>query len=162
MNRDSLKVVLRKIQESTVTIEDFNKLISETTPESIKARIDRRTQRNATKSHIDNKTGHQSLGVPDIVKRVTPKRKPVNQQNHGRSKQGNKHSQRTQAAKRYMQEALFIKSNIGKPIDESTLIKINIPDLVSLASKMLKIPNIDRDWLYKLLSQIKGKNERLG
>ena len=147
------EIILQKIQESIVTAADFNILISETTPESIRDRIRRRTTQNATKSHIDNKTGHQSLSLPSMNKRVMPKRKPINQQNHGRSRAGIRHSQKTQA--RYMNESKYISKNIGQPIDESQMVSINIPDLISLASRMLTLPNIDRDWLYKLLNKLK-------
>ena len=153
MTKKIYKEVLDKIKESKVTVEDFNRLISETTPESIRDRVRRRTLKSPTKSHIDNKTGHQSLSLPDLNKRVMPKRKPVNQQNHGRGKMGQRHSQRTQ---RYMREAKFIKTNIGKQIDESKLVSINIPDLINLASRLLVLPNVNRDWLYKLLSKIKA------
>lgn len=153
MTTKTYKEVLAKIQESKVTIEDFNKLISETTPESIRDRIRRRTLKSPTKSHIDNKTGHQSLSLPSLNKRVMPKRKPVNQQNHGRSRMGQRHSQQAQ---RYMQEAAFIQANIGKPIDESKLISINVPDLLSLASRLLVLPNVNRDWIYNLISKLKA------
>ena len=150
----TLDVVINKIQESTVTVEDFNQLISETTPESIRDRLRRRTLKNATKSHIDNKTGHQPLSPPDINKRVMPKRKAVNQQNHGRSRIANRHSQRTQA--RYLDEAIFIKQNIGTPIDENKLVHINIPDLLKLATRFMSLPNVNRDWLLSLIDKIKA------
>lgn len=151
---DILEQVLLKIQESTVTVEDFNKLINETTPESIRDRIRRRTLKSATKSHIDNKTGHQPLKLPDLNKRVMPKRKPVNQQNHGRSKMANRHSQRTQA--RYVNEAIFIKDNINKPIDEELLNRQNKSDLLAIATKCLAMPDINRDWLFKLIDKLKA------
>ena len=83
--------LIKKIDENTVTVDDFNALISESTPESVQERIRRRVQKNTTKSHIDH-DGHQQLSLPTFAARVNPKREPANQQNHGRGKIGRKHS----------------------------------------------------------------------
>lgn len=86
-----LDKIIKKIDENTVTVDDFNELISESTPESVQERIRRRVQKNATDSHI-NHAGHQKLSLPTLAARVNPKRTPANQQDHGRGKIGRKHS----------------------------------------------------------------------
>ena len=49
------KEIFDKIDEGTVTADDFNKLILEATPESVRDRVRRRpmAQRNTVKSHQD-------------------------------------------------------------------------------------------------------------
>lgn len=96
-----LKEVTSKIENKTLTCEDLNKLIlrtmiGETTPESIRDRVRRRSIVNATESHIDNKTGHQALSLPSEPKRVLPKREPSNKQSHGIAKAAHKRSTKTQ------------------------------------------------------------------
>jgi len=91
---DILDQIIEKIDNKTVTVEDFNRLIKESTPDGVQERIRRRTQVNATKSHID-RDGHQPLSAPNMASRVNPKRKPKNKQNHGRGKLGRKHSSKT-------------------------------------------------------------------
>ena len=49
---DILDQIIEKIDNKTVTVEDFNRLIKESTPDGVQERIRRRTQVNATKSHI--------------------------------------------------------------------------------------------------------------
>jgi uncharacterized sporulation protein YeaH/YhbH (DUF444 family) len=143
-----LQSTLRKIDEGIVTRNDFNLLISETTPESIRDRIRRRTIVNPESKHV-NKDGHQKLKLPEFNKRVMPKRKPVNQQNHGRSRVAHRHSSKTQA-KQYSEEISFIKNNIGKPLTECDYSKCKQDDLSRVVSKMMTIPNINRDWLQEL------------
>lgn len=96
--------VENKISSGTVTCEDFNNLINktmigETTPEAVRDRLRRRSIVNSTESHIDNESGHQALDTPSLAKRVQPKRKPSNQQNHGVSKAAHRQSTRTQRRK---------------------------------------------------------------
>ena len=117
MNEDdaALAGILKKIDEGTVTCDDFNKLILESTPESIRDRIRRRTIKNTTDSHIDDK-GHQQLSLPQFQKRVVPKRKPLHQQNHGRSKIAHAHSARTQKRSAQFDEEIKLNliSNLWK------------------------------------------------
>jgi hypothetical protein len=90
-----LDEIIKKINNKTVTTEDFNKLIDESTPESIQNRVRERTRVDPTKSHIEKTTGHQPLKSPTFAARVQPKRQPGNQQNHGRGALGRKHSSDT-------------------------------------------------------------------
>lgn len=152
-NEDELlNGILKKIDEGTVTCDDFNRLIKETTPESIRDRVRRRTIKNATSSHIDPE-GHQQLKLPQFQKRVAPKRKPINQQNHGRSKIAHVHSARTQRKTmpgKFDEEIQFIVKHIGKNISECDLSNVNRRQLLLVSRKMLTLPNINRDWLLDL------------
>ena len=91
---DIFEEIMHKIDSKTVTADDFNQLITDSVASSVQERIRRRTQVNATKSHID-RDGHQPLSTPTFASRVKPKRKPNNKQNHGRGKLGRKHSSKT-------------------------------------------------------------------
>ncbi len=90
--------IFKKIEEQTVTIDDFDNLIQESMPESIRNRLRKRINPSDTlaKRHRDVKSGHTKLGGPTLAKRVQPKRKPINQQSHGLAKQAHKHSTDTQ------------------------------------------------------------------
>lgn len=154
-----LNNILQKIDEGTVTCDDFNKLISESTPESIRDRIRRRTLKNATDSHIDKTTGHQQLKLPDFQKRIAPKRKPLHQQNHGRSNIAHAHSARTQKRtmpNKFDEEINFIKDNIGKSLSECDMSRIDKNKLLLIATRMMSLPNINRDWLFSLRSHLGG------
>jgi hypothetical protein len=149
-----LAETLSKIEQGSITVEDFNKLIKETTPASIVDRVRRRTLRNATKSHIDKKSGHQPLSLPNLAKRVSPKRKPANHQNHGRSKIAHDHSTRTQRQNSVQEAIIYVKNNIGKPISECDLSTIDKSILAKVANRMASLKNINRDWLLQLVKQI--------
>lgn len=92
---DILNRVLTKIHLETVTVADFNELIRESMPESIRKRVQRRVR---PKNHrVDNSTGHnRTKPLDNIADRVQPKRKPSNQQNHGQSAAAHRRSERTQ------------------------------------------------------------------
>lgn len=154
---DIFNNVIKKIDEGTVTCDDFDRLIKETTPESIRDRVRRRTTVNNTDSHIDDK-GHQQLSLPDFKKRVAPKRSPENQQSHGRSSLAHKHSARTQkrTQKRFHEEIEFIKNNCGRLLSECDISTINKSDLLIVAKKCMSVPNINREWLETLCSVVKN------
>lgn len=149
---ESLTDIIQKIDTNTVTVDDFNRLIQETTPESIRDRLRRRTIRNTTKSHID-KGGHQQLELPQFQKRVAPKRSPANQQSHGRSNIAHQHSARTQKRtmpNKFDEEVNFIVSNIGKLLSECDFSNVDHRKLLLVSTRMMAIPNINRDWLSML------------
>ncbi len=169
---DALAEVVRRIESGAVTCEDFNGLIrktmiGESTPEAIRDRVRRRTIANPTASHIDNETGHQPLQLPTMAARVQPKRKPPNQQGHGRAGVAHAHSARTQerTMSASLREAVvpekfrpaldFIADHIGTPLSEEAL--LDIPDRLfvkSLAGKLMSRPGVDRDWLYALVQKL--------
>lgn len=106
--------ILKKIDEGTVTIDDFNKLIQEAMPESVRDRVRRRTVVNATGSHIDNATGHQKISLPNFTKRTAPKRERSNNtQMTGAGKAGHRRSTRTQRRK--------AKKSLSESIQRSAL-----------------------------------------
>lgn len=152
--------IFRKIDEGTVTCDDFNRLISESTPESIRDRVRRRTIKNPTDSHQDD-DGHQQLQLPQFEKRIAPKRKPLHQQNHGRSNIAHAHSARTQKrtmSRSFDEEINFVKDNIGKPINECDLSNVDKHKLLLLATRMMSMPNVNRDWLSNLRLKLGAKN----
>ena len=146
-----LTEILNKISDNTVTCEDFNRLISESMPESIRDRVRRRTLRSPAKSHTSH-SGHQQLSLPQFSKRISPKREPSNQQNHGRSRSAHNKSTRTQRRRsnKFDEEIQFISLNIGKPLIECDLSNINSANLRLLIPSLMTLPNINRDWLHDL------------
>lgn len=151
--------IYQKITEGTVTIDDFNELIQEAAPESVRDRVRRRTSRNETDSHQDNETGHQSLTLPSFGDRIQPKRKPEGKtQMNGRGKTGHRHSARTQKESDKFTEAVgFIEKYIGESSEvyDADLQLINDKyALATLATKMMSMRNVDRDWLYELRSKV--------
>lgn len=142
--------IFTKIEEGTVTVDDFNKFILEATPESVRDRVRRRTI-PAKKRHLDDDE-HSTVKGPKFAGRVQPKRKPSGKaQMHGRGKQAHRQSTRTQTEVegKFAESVRFIKENVGKPIvlddvqDKATLNK--------LAARLMTRPNEDRDWLLKLV-----------
>ncbi len=168
----ALQSLITKIDGGIVTCEDFNKLISttmiiETTPEAVRDRLRRRTIKNDTDSHIDNETGHQPLEPPTFAARVQPKRKPVNQQNHGRAKLAHAHSAKTQSKTmaasfedaaiplKFQDAMAFIIENVGKPLSDELLATINDkPTLHAMANKLMSKPKVNRDWLHDLIIKL--------
>jgi hypothetical protein len=157
-------LICAKIDDKSLVCEDLDNLIKESLAKGIQDRVQRRTRVTATEPHIDSETGHQKLSSPNMKGRVVPKRKPPHPMSHGRSKAGNRRSQRTQAASRaaegpFAESIDFIKRHIGKPLNESDLTNINKLDLHKVATKMMALPNIDRDWLFDLCKKIGDNNE---
>lgn len=87
------KKIIKKIEEGTVTKEDFDNLIKESMPESVRNRIRRRMTPGKANSGQDDE-GHTI--EPSLAKRVAPKRKPRNKQMTGRGRIAHRHSTRTQ------------------------------------------------------------------
>jgi len=160
MSDKLLEEVLQKIDAKTITCEDFNRLIAETTPESIRDRIRRRTIKNETDSHQDE-DGHQQLQLPSFNRRVMPKRKPEHQQSHGRAKLAHRHSAKTQekTMSASLSEALeFVIANVNKPISESLIKPYNQTDLRKVITTMMLKSSVNRDWLYELLKCVDNAN----
>ena len=154
-----LKAILLKIESKIVTIDDFNELIQEATPESMRDRLRRRinVNQNTARSHQDD-DGHAKMSLPVMADRVQPSRKRADrtQMQHG-GKMGHRHSARTQ--KRTMSKSLkeaieFFKGNIGRPIDQSLSIDISHTVLRNVATKLMGKPGINRDWLYNFCSSL--------
>lgn len=152
---DIFNTILEKIANKTVTAEDFNTLIAESTPSSVQERIRRRVQKNATKSHIDRE-GHQPLSAPCMAGRVKPKRKPANKDAHGRGKLGRKHSSATIKAmheskepeeKAEMNDEYFDKAKeISKLVKDEEIIKY-----------LLKHKLIDSNFAHAVLKEFENE-----
>jgi hypothetical protein len=147
--------IYTKIAEGKATTEDFNQLIQEATPESVRDRVRRRMKTNATDSHQDG-LGHQQLNLPNFNDRVQPKRKPSNRsQMHGRGRVAHRHSAKTQEKtmpKRFAEAVEFIREHIGKSDYDNALQLIEDKRALNVvATKFMALPNIDRDWLSKLI-----------
>ncbi len=168
----ALESVIKRIDSGSVTCEDFNKLIAKTmigesTPEAIRDRVRRRTIANPTDSHIDNETGHQPLKLPTMAARVQPKRRPINQQSHGRAGLAHVHSARTQektmaaslreakVQEKFRPAVDFLAEHIGQPITPEILAEVpNKLYVKALAGKLMSRPGVDRDWLYALIQKL--------
>jgi len=148
-----LEGILLKIENKTVTVADFNNLLQETAPESARDRVRRRTIANPTDSHIDNATGHQQLELPTFGDRLAPRRKPVKQQNHGRSAVGRTHSQRTQARSRLAEAVKYVTVNMGKPITEDWK-KLDKEDILAVTHRLMHKPGVDSTWLRNLMRMV--------
>jgi len=159
-------VAMDKIDEGTVTTDDFNDLISEATPESMRDRLRRRpmVQRDTVKSHQDE-DGHADTKLPKFSDRVDPKREREGRtQMNGRGRAGHRHSARTQ--KRTMGEELtprlkrairFIKENYGKPVNTISDISDRIA-VVAIAKQLMAKSDVNRDWLEDIVRYI-GKHD---
>lgn len=66
------------------------------------------------------------------------------------------HSTRTQRrnSHQYSEEISFVQNNIGKPINECDLSHIDTRKLMLVVTKMMAIPNINRDWLSDIRSRL--------
>jgi hypothetical protein len=154
---DESHVIYAKITEGKATADDFNQLIQEATPESVRDRVRRRTSVNPTDAHQDTE-GHQQLNLPNFNDRIQPKRKPAGRsQMNGRGRIAHRHSSRTQEKtmpKRLVEAIEFIYKNIGKPKQEYHNDYQLVEDKLALsavATKFMSIPNINRDWLSELV-----------
>lgn len=97
MNDDLYENIISKIDDGTISKDDFDKFLSESMPESVRDRVRRRTIVDPTEDHVDDE-GHQGMKLPSFSGRVSPKRKPSGKsQMNGRGNIGHKHSARTQA-----------------------------------------------------------------
>ena len=164
-NKMSKHSIFEKIDEGTVTLDDFNQLIAEATPESMRDRLRRRpmVQRNTVKSHQDEK-GHANLKPPKFRDRVDPKREREGRtQMDGRGRQGHRHSSRTQEktmsaslrehtnnlTPRLKRALQYIQENYGKPPklgDMEDRIAI-----IAVAKKMMAKPDVNRDWFENVI-----------
>lgn len=150
---DSLESILLKIENKTVTIDDFNQLISEATPESVRDRIRRRQNPNQSRvrRHQDE-NGHTTLHLPTMADRVQPKRERSGRtQMQHRGKLGHRHSARTQRQNNLKEAIEFFRDNIGKSINEELITNKDHDILRTVATKLLSKPNINREWLFDFL-----------
>jgi hypothetical protein len=153
-----LETVLSKIDNCTITTEDLNNLIRESTPEAIRDRLRRRSIKNATKSHIEH-DGDQRLKPPKLADRVSPRRKPPNQQDHGRSEIAHRHSTLTQRRNAKLTEAIaYINENQGKTINISGI--QNIALMKKIIQAIIDNPNVNKVWLEQLYKAMSDAERR--
>lgn len=151
--------ILLKIENQTVSINDFNQLIKESTPASIIDRVRRKINpKNRINRRHHDANGH-TTGMPKFAARINPARKRSNntQMKHG-GKQGHRRSVRTQNRERRQQvkEAVdFFKINIGKKLDENLLRQVSdIKLLRGVAIRLMSQPNANRDWLSEFINKV--------
>jgi len=155
-----LNHIIDKIENKTITCEDFNYLISETTPEAIRDRVRRRTTIKTNKNHLDDK-GHQQLSLPKFRDRIQPKReKDPGEQFNGRGKIAHKQSTQTQQRKfsESIQQSLnFISQNKNKHCD--TILE-NFKYKTTLYKIIKKLYIIENTiWYKEIMDKLHGKYE---
>jgi hypothetical protein len=91
-------LIVEKIADQSLTLEDFNSFIAESMGGSVVERVRRRT-RVGKKNRIDNPTGHSRVKPFKLAGRVHPKKKPIDPMNHGATKPAHDQSTRTQQRK---------------------------------------------------------------
>lgn len=154
--------IISKIENKSVTAEDFNNYISiimnESTPKSTTERVMRKVRNPLRKGHVDNPTGHQRLSLPSFSDRVTPRRETdgSEQMDHDGAA-GHKRSTRTQdTMRRKVSEAVdFIIKHQGRPVEECDISSVvNRNTLAKLAVGLAKLPGTDTNWLLELSRKI--------
>lgn len=91
-------LIVEKIADQSLTLEEFNSFIAESMGGSIKERV-RRRSRVGIGIGIDNPTGHSRVKPFDLAGRVHPKKRPIDQMNNGATSQGHNQSTKTQRRK---------------------------------------------------------------
>lgn len=161
-----LSTILLKIEDKTVNIADFDRLIKEATPASVIDRVRRKINpNNRMNRRGHDKSGHTS-GLPKIAARVNPTRKRSNrtQMQHG-GRQGHRRSVRTQRRDRIhdkIGEAIdFIIKNIGQDIHENKLKQLpNLELLKEIAVRLMSKPHVNRDWLQNFIIKVENVRYR--
>jgi len=158
--------VIKKIDEGTATIGDFQALIE--SPEAIRNRV-RRHMRPKKGGIRQDDDGHTETGLPSFGDRIKPKRKPGHQQDKGGARRAHRDSSRTQERtmskslknSRFSEAAEFIANNIGKEVAAHILEQVNDkPMLLVAAKRLMSVPNIDRDWLNSLCHELRVHDGR--
>lgn len=91
-------LIVEKIADQSLTLEEFNSFIAEAMGGSIKERV-RRRSRVGMGIGIDNRTGHSRVKPFDLADRVHPKKRPIDKMNNGATKPAHDQSTRTQRRK---------------------------------------------------------------
>lgn len=152
-----LSLVLSKIDNNSIAIDDFNKLIQEATPASVIDRVRRKMNPNNAKNRRSHDNNGHSKGLPKLAARINPSRKRSNntQMQHG-GRQGHRRSVRTQRRNRNkLSEAIqFFEKNIGTDIKLESIGNIDRELYRKIAVKLMTMPNINRDWLSNFVNRI--------
>lgn len=142
---ESTKHILRLIDEKTITADDFDRFIAETSPTSIAKRVQRQMkhdkigpQLSSLGRQVDDKTDHEPADHNDPTTTLRGKsalRKQI---------------KRNKAHPEQFREAIeFIESNHGKSLEECQAKLADITDPVALkrlAAVLAKRPGVNKEW----------------
>jgi Mn-containing catalase len=142
---ESVKNILRMIDEKTITAEDFEKFIAETSPTSLNKRVQRQMkhdkigpQSSSFGRQIDDKTDHEPADHNDPTTTLRGKsalRKQI---------------KRNKAHPEQFREAMeFLESNRCKPLTECQAKLVNITDPVALqrlTTVLARRPGMNKEW----------------
>jgi len=136
-------LIVEKIADQSLTLEEFNSFIAESMGGSVVERVRRRT-RVGKKNRIDNPTGHSRVKPFDLAGRVHPKKRPTgNKMNNGAASQAHDQSTRTQRRKANAVHTEGKLDKLLKLIDDQ---KITVTELhEKLASSNLSVSLIDKN-----------------
>lgn len=153
---ESVKKLFRMIEDKTVTAEDFNRFIAETSPTSINKRVQRQLrpkkvgpQVSSPGRKVDDKTDHEPADHND----------PTTTSRGRRSLQ--RQIKRNKAHPEQFREAIeFLRNNNGKPLSECKAALDDIANLGSLcriATRLSQRPSqYDSEWLLNLVKHLRG------
>lgn len=142
----ALSNLLSVIEEGSAGVRDFNKLI-EATQKSTRERVSRHVRKS-----VPEPGGHSMVG------RVVPKKTGNNDPRQHRGKRNFKGSEKRKQDQekarnphKYTEAVEFINKNKGQSIDESMIAQVSDPSaLAFLATRLMREPGIDNDWLFTI------------
>lgn len=143
-----LNDVLLKIEDGTLTTDDFNKFISEALAKGTSERLHRRTRR--------------SVGPDDVsmVGRVTPKHTADNDPRKGRGARNFRGAEKKKQDKEkqnhpewFTESIEFLSLNHNKPVSK---VSVSNPAFLKrlVARLMHENTEFNKDWLYRLYQQL--------
>jgi rubrerythrin len=153
---ESVKNILRMIDEKTITADDFNRFIAETSPTSINKRVQRQLRPKKVEPRIsspgrkvDDKTDHEPADHNDPTTTSRGRRSLQKQIKHNK------------AHPEQFREAIeFLCNNNGKLLSECKDALNGMTDLGSLcriATRLSQRPNqYDSEWLLNLIKHLRG------
>lgn len=138
--------IFQKISEGTVTVDDFNRLISESLPSSTRERS-HRTMRASQTSNVAGQDveGHTAANIRPAARLAPQKAGNNDPTKTGRGRAANRRSQRTQARTHMESAVAFLKAHYGKPILECDLSQVDKDFMLKLIGALP-----DDDWRAEL------------
>jgi uncharacterized coiled-coil protein SlyX len=134
-------LIVEKIADQSLTLEEFNSFIAESMGGSVVERV-RRRSRVGIGIGIDNPTGHSRIKPFKLAGRVHPKKKPIDPMNHGATKPAHDQSTRTQQRKAKAAATTEGKlDTLLKLLDDQKITVTELHD--KLASSQLSVSLID-------------------
>lgn len=135
-------LIVEKIADQSLTLEEFNSFIAESMGGSVVERVRRRT-RVGKKNRIDNPTGHSRVKPFDLAGRVHPKKRPIDQMSHGATKQAHEKSTRTQRKKAKAVHTEGKLDKLLKLIDDQKITATELHD--KLAASNLSVSLMEKN-----------------